>query len=214
MEGCNASSFNELIQIFLEVDPVRTQLQYYCFNLHAWRLITDIDFEDQEVEVLELLTHYEYKKQYPCKHKKKSRRSGMSFQVSNVFESMVNQQQFSTELLAGLASIKITHNEQAIGRVVYSLKKRFKSSQQFTYLKVFHTVLKAKVKQYEETPDFSGAPGVDVLKFLMEEYGHRQVDLSEVASRSNISEILSGRRNLNLNHIKKLAEIYHISKCS
>lgn len=53
--------------------------------------------------------------------------------------------------------------------------------------------------------------GIDVLKYLVEQHGHVQKDLSDVASRSNISEILSGSRNLNLKHIKALSHKYGVS---
>ncbi len=52
---------------------------------------------------------------------------------------------------------------------------------------------------------------VEILKHLMENHGHTQGDLTDVAPRSVINEILNGKRSLNLRHIRKLAEKYGTS---
>ncbi|NQT59186.1 MAG: transcriptional regulator [Bacteroidetes bacterium] len=52
---------------------------------------------------------------------------------------------------------------------------------------------------------------IDMVKFLMDQHGHKQKDLTDIAPKSVISEILSGKRLLNKNHIEKLAEKYHVS---
>ena len=49
--------------------------------------------------------------------------------------------------------------------------------------------------------------GTSALRFLMDEHGLTQSDFkTEIGSQGVVSEILNGRRKLNLNHIKKLAE--------
>lgn len=50
---------------------------------------------------------------------------------------------------------------------------------------------------------------IDILKFLMDQNGHKQKDLIDIAQKSAISEILSGKRPLNKNHIEKLSRKYH-----
>ena len=52
---------------------------------------------------------------------------------------------------------------------------------------------------------------IEVLRHLMENHGHKQGDLSDVASRTVINEILNGKRQLNLGHIRKLSEKYGVS---
>ena len=42
----------------------------------------------------------------------------------------------------------------------------------------------------------------------MEQHGHRQSDLNDVAPRTVISEILNGKRQLNLGHIRRISEKY------
>ncbi len=49
------------------------------------------------------------------------------------------------------------------------------------------------------------ASDVEVIRFLMEEHGLTQSDLPEIGSQGIVSEILSGRRTLNVRQIKELA---------
>jgi len=53
--------------------------------------------------------------------------------------------------------------------------------------------------------------GRAALAFLMEQHGLGQSDLTEVATPSVISEILSGKRQLNIRHIKALSERFNVS---
>ena len=53
--------------------------------------------------------------------------------------------------------------------------------------------------------------GVDVVRFLMEQHGLTQSDLPEIGSQGIVSEILSGRRTLNVRQIKKLAERFGVN---
>jgi|LGVF01.1.fsa_nt_gb HTH-type transcriptional regulator/antitoxin HigA len=68
------------------------------------------------------------------------------------------------------------------------------------------------IESYEERRfPIKHATGVEVLRFLMEQNGLKQKDLiGALGSKSTISEILNGRRPLNLNHIRKLAEQFHV----
>ena len=52
---------------------------------------------------------------------------------------------------------------------------------------------------------------VEVLKHLMENHGHKQSDLTDVASRTVVNEILNGKRQLNLGHIRRLSDKYGVS---
>jgi len=48
--------------------------------------------------------------------------------------------------------------------------------------------------------------GVEVLRYLMQEHGLRQGDLPEVGNQSVISEVLAGKRRLNVRHIRALSD--------
>lgn len=55
------------------------------------------------------------------------------------------------------------------------------------------------------------ASGAEVLQYLMEEHGLRQSDLSEIGFQGGVSEILNGKRELNVRQIRKLADRFHVS---
>ncbi len=49
------------------------------------------------------------------------------------------------------------------------------------------------------------------LKFLMEEHGLSQNDLKEIGSQGVVSEILNGKRKLNLRQITELSKRFNVS---
>jgi HTH-type transcriptional regulator/antitoxin HigA len=53
--------------------------------------------------------------------------------------------------------------------------------------------------------------GADSLRFLMEEHGLRQSDLPEVGSQGVVSEILEGKRELNVRQIRALSRRFGVS---
>ncbi len=53
--------------------------------------------------------------------------------------------------------------------------------------------------------------GVDALKFLMETHQLQQSDLPEIGSQGVVSEILNGKRELNLRQIKLLSKRFHVN---
>jgi len=68
------------------------------------------------------------------------------------------------------------------------------------------------IESYEDRsiPEIEGNP-TDTLKFLMEEHGLKQSDLSEIGSQGIVSEILAGRRQLNVRQIKLLSKRLSVS---
>lgn len=54
--------------------------------------------------------------------------------------------------------------------------------------------------------------GIDALKFLMEQHDLNQNELkNEIGSQGVVSEILNGKRQLNVNQIRKLSERFKVS---
>jgi HTH-type transcriptional regulator/antitoxin HigA len=53
--------------------------------------------------------------------------------------------------------------------------------------------------------------GVEVLRFLMDEHGLTQSDLSEIGSQGVVSEIVNGKRELNVRQIRLLAKKFKVS---
>jgi HTH-type transcriptional regulator/antitoxin HigA len=55
-------------------------------------------------------------------------------------------------------------------------------------------------------------PPLEMLRYLMEHRGLRQVDLAPVfGSRSVASNVLNGKRELSKTHIRRLADFFHVS---
>ena len=55
-----------------------------------------------------------------------------------------------------------------------------------------------------------GSP-IETLSFLMKEHGINQTELAEVGSQGVVSEILTGKRLLNIRQIKELSSRFNVS---
>ncbi len=53
-------------------------------------------------------------------------------------------------------------------------------------------------------------PAAQVLRWLMDRHGLRQSDLPEVGSQGVVSEVLSGKRELNAGQIKRLSQRFGV----
>lgn len=62
----------------------------------------------------------------------------------------------------------------------------------------------------EENTPMPPVTGAEALRYLMEEHGLRQADLPEVGSQGVVSEILNGKRELNVRQIRLLASRFHV----
>ena len=78
----------------------------------------------------------------------------------------------------------------------------------YEFLDTLGTLIHAYEEENYAIPPASGAA---VLGFLMEEHGLRQAELPEVGSQGVISEILSGKRELNVRQIRALAKRFQVS---
>ena len=68
------------------------------------------------------------------------------------------------------------------------------------------------IENYEDQKyNIKDAPPVEVLKYLMQEHGLKQSDLKEIGSQGIVSEILAGKRTLNIEQIKKVSNRFHVS---
>ncbi len=68
------------------------------------------------------------------------------------------------------------------------------------------------IKDYEErnTEELQG-DAIGALKYLLSEHGLRQSDLSDIGSQGVVSEILNGKRALNLRQIIALSKRFSVS---
>jgi HTH-type transcriptional regulator/antitoxin HigA len=70
------------------------------------------------------------------------------------------------------------------------------------------TLIRAYEDEHVTLPKVTG---VEALHYLLEEHGLTQSDLPEVGSQGVVSEILRGKRRLNIRQIQALAERFHVS---
>ena len=78
----------------------------------------------------------------------------------------------------------------------------------YALLATLGTLVHAYEEKHHPMPECGGA---DMLRFFMEEYGLTQSDLPEVGSQGVVSEILNGKRELNVKQIRALASRFRVS---
>lgn len=66
------------------------------------------------------------------------------------------------------------------------------------------------IGDYEDRQPRPAISGAAVLRFLMEQHGLSQAELPEVGSQGVVSELLSGKRALNLRHARALAQRFGV----
>lgn len=109
--------------------------------------------------------------------------------------------------------IHIPRNESEYERLLKFLTElmefsRHKKDERVTSLL---KVIAKNIESYESIhyPTKSSTP-VEVLEFLMEEHGLSQSDLPEIGSQSLVSKIISGERQLTLEHIRQLSKRFNV----
>lgn len=67
-----------------------------------------------------------------------------------------------------------------------------------------------EVYESENVPEM-GSDAAETLKYLMDEHGLKQSDLAELGSQGVVSEILTGKRALNIRQVKALSKYFNVS---
>lgn len=68
------------------------------------------------------------------------------------------------------------------------------------------------IEDYEsEHNPLPAVAGIDALKFLMEQHDLKQSDLLEIGSQGVVSEILAGKRALNIRQVQALSKRFSVS---
>jgi len=78
----------------------------------------------------------------------------------------------------------------------------------YSLLDTLGTLVHAYEEEHYPIPDSTGS---EVLHFLMEEHSLTQLDLPEAGSQGVVSEILNGKRELNVRQIRALARRFKVS---
>lgn len=74
-------------------------------------------------------------------------------------------------------------------------------------------LLSERIRAYETRvhPWPDTATPAQVLRFLMAEHGLKQADLADIGSQGVVSEILNGKRDLNVRQITLLSALFRVS---
>jgi HTH-type transcriptional regulator/antitoxin HigA len=78
----------------------------------------------------------------------------------------------------------------------------------YSLLDTLGTLIHAYEEKHHPMPESTGA---EMLRFLMEEHGLNQSDLSDIGSQGVVSEILNGKRELNVRQVRLLAKRFRVS---
>ncbi len=78
----------------------------------------------------------------------------------------------------------------------------------YRFIDTLSVLIEAYDEEHHKIPDLSAA---EMLRFLMEQHGLSQSDLPEIGSQGVVSEVLRGKRDLNVRQIRALSERFHLS---
>lgn len=77
----------------------------------------------------------------------------------------------------------------------------------YRLIETLGVLIQAYDREHHSLPE---ASGVEVVRFLMEQHGLSQKDLPEIGSQGIVSEVLAGKRRLNVRQIHELAERFGV----
>ena len=107
--------------------------------------------------------------------------------------------------------IRTERENEAYTEILYELDRR--SARLTAAEKELAELLTLLIEDFEEKRyRLPRAEPLDVVRFLMEQHNLLQKDLVDVfGTRSIVSEVLSGKRELNKDHIARLSARFHVS---
>lgn len=115
---------------------------------------------------------------------------------------------------ANIAPLLIIRNEREYNAAVKRLNELLdeigdnEKHPLYSLLDTLGTLVHAYEEEHYPIPE---ASGTEVLRFLMDEHGLAQSDLPEVGSQGVVSEILNGKRELNVRQVRALAQKFKVS---
>lgn len=126
--------------------------------------------------------------------------------------SLVNEQ-LQTHWMT-IAPLLTIHNEREYNASVKRLNELLdeigdnEKHPLYSLLDTLGTLVHIYEEEHYPIPDVSGA---EALRFLMDEHRMTQSDLPEIGSQGVISEILNGKRELNVRQVRQLAKKFKVS---
>jgi len=108
----------------------------------------------------------------------------------------------------------VPHSEkeyQGLVKTLDSLVDEIGNNENHELTPVMETIGKLIENYEEQSFTFKESSAIDTLKYLMKEHNLKQSDLQEIGSQGVVSEILTGKRILNIEQIKKVSNRFHVS---
>ena len=111
----------------------------------------------------------------------------------------------------GLYPLRMIKNEKNYKEALKSMESVFDATE--GHLAEYAETLAILIEHYEtERFPIKESPCIDVVRFLMEQNRLKQKDLIGIlGGKSSVSEILHGKRLLNLQHIRALSEKFNVN---
>ncbi len=112
------------------------------------------------------------------------------------------------------AIFSVPHSEKdynALVKILDSLIDEVGNNQNHKLAPVMETI--GNLIENYETQEYkiNESSPIEALKYLMQEHGLKQSDLKEIGSQGIVSEILTGKRTLNIEQVKKISNKFHVS---
>jgi len=102
----------------------------------------------------------------------------------------------------------VPRNEKEYNRLVSILDNLIDEAGDSSLMETIGLLIEAYEK---DNYKIGKSSGIDVLNYLMTEHGIKQSDLPDIGSQGVVSEILNGKRDLNVRQIKALSERFNVS---
>jgi len=108
---------------------------------------------------------------------------------------------------------RLIHSDEELAKYTEELFKLTAKARPSSAEEEAIELLTLLIERYEaERYPVPDADPVDVLRFLLEQNGLSQRDIApELGSESTVSLVLSGKRQLNRDHIARLSRRFHVS---
>ena len=108
---------------------------------------------------------------------------------------------------------RLIHSDEELAKYAEELFKLTAKSRPTQAEEEAIELLTLLIERYEaERYPVPDADPIDVLRFLLEQNGLSQRDIAaELGSESTVSLVLSGKRQLNRDHIARLSRRFHVS---
>jgi HTH-type transcriptional regulator / antitoxin HigA len=123
-----------------------------------------------------------------------------------------SQREYARLLSKNLPSV--IHSEEQHDALLRQLEKLLEREAELTAAeREFANLLTLLIEDFEDRNyQLPRATPVEMLKFIIDQHGLRQKDLLDVfGTPSVVSEVLSGKRELNKEHIRRLSDRFAVS---